>query len=171
MLLPGTTDQYFVNPNSSAPNKTYTFMRPGTNGGLELGKFQPPPSPAFAGGNARANRITKPQGFDVYRYSISTAKTDAQTGLSVPAPTLTLFSGGKLGGNFSAWTAEWNKIYFNQGSPKPNGSHPGLTTGVTGTYNSHTRQFTIIWRSAIVGGPFAGFTGFWHLQGKLVPPK
>ena len=66
-----------------------------------------------------------------------------------------------------AWTAEWNKIYFNQGAPKPGGTYPGLTRPVTGTYNRRTRAFEITWYSAIVGGPFSGFTGFWHLQGKI----
>jgi hypothetical protein len=168
MLLPGATDKYFANPQSRAHDKTYTLMRPGSNGGLELGRYQPAPSPAFSGtGNALAHRITKPETFASIQYSISTAKTDAQTGSHDPVPALTL-NGTKLTGNFGAWTAEWNKIYFNQGSPKPNGQYPGLTEPVTGTYNRKTGAFTIIWRSAIVGGPFSGFTGFWHLQGRLV---
>jgi hypothetical protein len=168
MLLPGTTDQYFANPQSRAPNKTYTLMRPGSDGGLQLGRYQPPPSTAFsASGNALAHRITKPETFASIQYSISTAKVDAQTGQPVSGPTLTLRA-NKLTGNLGAWTAEWNKIYFNQGSPKPGGQYPGLTQPVIGSYNRKTGAFAIIWRSAIIGGPFNGFTGFWHLQGKVV---
>lgn len=167
MIEPGGTDEYFSNASSTAPDHTYTFLRPGTDGGLELGQYQPPPSPAFTSeGFARASRVTKPQAFESIKFSISTASTDAQSGAKVPAPSLVL-NGNKLTGNFSAWTAEWNKIYFNQGAPKPNGSYPGLTRPVTGSYNSKTRAFTITWYSAIVGGPFNGFTGFWHLQGYL----
>ena len=165
MLLPGVTDKYFANPNSTAADKTYTLMRPGTDGGLELGHFQEPPSPAFSTtGFALAKRITQPQKFASINYSISTAPMDAQSGGLAKAPSLVL-NGSKITGNFSAWTAEWNRIYFNQGAPKPNGSYPGLTRPVTGTYDRKTRAFTIVWYSAIVGGPFNGFTGYWHLQG------
>jgi hypothetical protein len=169
MLLPGKTDEYFSNPQSRAADKTYTLMRPGTDGGLELGHYQPAPSPAFtASGFARANRITQPETFASIKYSISTAAVDAQSGTHDAIPSL-VHHGDKLTGNFSAWTAEWNKIYFNQGSPKPNASnpYPGLTQPVTGTYDAKTGAFTITWYSAIVGGPFNGFTGFWHLEGKL----
>ena len=38
---------------------------------------------------------------------------------------------------------------------------------MTGTYNPKTRAFVVTWYSAIVGGPFSGFIGFWHLQGKV----
>jgi hypothetical protein len=169
MLLPGKTDQYFSNPDSRAKDKTYTLMRPGSDGGLALGRFQPPPNPAFSSsGDALAHRITLPEMFASIRYSISSAPVDAQSGGRVGPPALTL-RGTKITGNLSAWTAEWNKIYFNQGAPKPGGSYPGLTRPVTGTFNRRTRKFTIIWYSAIVGGPFNGFTGFWHLQGVLKP--
>jgi hypothetical protein len=167
MLLPGQTDKYFLNPDARASDKSYPLLRPGTNGGLKLGNFQQPPSSPFSStGNARANRITQPEKFASILFSISTAPKDAQTGAPVKAPSLTL-RGTKLTGNFTAWTAEWNKIYFNQGAPKPNGSYPALTRAVTGTYNSRTHAYVITWYSAIVGGPFNGFTGFWHLQGKL----
>jgi hypothetical protein len=169
MLLPGETDQYFQNSSSKAPNKGYTYLSPGTERGLELGHYQRPPKPAFnrSNGNALVKSITKPQSFVGINFSISTAPTSAQGGGATPAPSLIL-RGNKLTGNFSAWTAEWNKTYFNQGAPKPGGSYPGLTEPVTGTYNSKTHAFTITWYSLIVGGPFNGFTGFWHLQGHLV---
>jgi hypothetical protein len=167
MLLPGKTDEYYANPQSNAANKTYTLLRPGTDGGLELGAYQPPPKPAFTStGSARAERITRPQVFTSIEFSISTAKVDAQSGAKDPAPSLILH-GDDITGNLSAWTAEWNKIYFNQGAPKPNGSYPGLTSPVTGKYDPKTGAFTIVWYSAIVGGPFNGFTGYWHLEGHV----
>lgn len=169
MLEPGKLDEYFANPESNARDKTYTLLRPGSQGGLTLGAYQQPPSPAFAAsGSALATHITQPQTFAGIKFSISTAPTDAQSQTSVPAPSLTL-RGTKLTGNLSAWTAEWNKIYFNQGAPKPGGSYPGFTRPVTGTYNPKTKAFTITWYSQIVGGPFSNFTGYWHLQGHVKP--
>jgi hypothetical protein len=169
MLLPGATDKYFANPDSRAKDKTYTLLRPGTERGLSLGKYQPPPTPAFASnGFALAKRITQPETFASIKFSISTAPTDAQSGRAVGAPRLTE-TGSKITGNLAAWTAEWNRIYFNQGAPKPGGSYPGLTQPVTGTYNHKTKAFAIVWYSAIVGGPFSGFTGYWHLQGTVRP--
>ncbi len=167
MLLPGATDQYFKNPDSRAKDQTYTLLRPGSDSGLELGEYQPAPSPAFsANGFALAHRITQPETFASIKFSISTAHVDAQSGATDPVPSLVV-RGNKITGNLSAWTAEWNKIYFNQGAPKPNAAapYPGGTRPVTGTYNPRTKAFTITWYSLIVGGPFNGFTGFWHLQG------
>jgi hypothetical protein len=169
MLLPGRSDQYFKNPDSRAKDQTYTLLRPGSDGGLELGKYQPAPSPAFsASGFALAHRITQPETFASIKFSISTAHIDAQSSATDAVPSLVV-RGNKITGNLSAWTAEWNKIYFNQGAPKPNAAapYPGGTRPVTGTYNAKTKAFTITWYSLIVGGPFSGFTGFWHLQGVL----
>lgn len=168
MILPGKTDSYFKNADSRAHDKTYTLLRPGTDGGLKLGAFQLPPRPAFSSnGFARARRITLPEKFAGINFSISTAPTDAQSHVAVHAPTLAV-TGSRLTGDFRAWTAEWNSIYFNQGAPKPNNSFPGYTRPVNGKYNAKTHAFELTWSSQIVGGPFNRFTGYWHLQGKLV---
>ena len=74
-----------------------------------------------------------------------------------------------LSGQVTAWAAQWNGDSFNQGSPKPDGSLPKPTTKLTGTYNPTTRAFTLVWTSLIVGGPFNGFAGYWHLAGTFVP--
>jgi hypothetical protein len=170
MLLPGATDKYFRNPNSKAKDKTYTLFIPGGERGLRLGSFQPPPSPAFASdGFALASSIVEPMKFAGIDFSISTAPTDAQSGQADVAPSLSV-TGDQVTGNFSAWTAEWNSIYFNQGAPKPGSEpFPGPTRPVVGTFNSRTKAYQIIWYSLIVGGPFNGFTGYWHLQGTVVP--
>jgi hypothetical protein len=166
MIFPGGAS-YFSNTDSTAKDKTYTLFTPGTDKGLKLGKYQAPPSPAFDTlGNALTTKIVKPLKFVGVKFSISTAAKDAQTGAKVPVPTLKV-KGKKVTGDLRAWTAEWNKIYFNQGSPKPNGSFPAPTKAVTGTYNKKTKKLEIAWQSLIVGGPFNGFTGYWHLQGKL----
>jgi hypothetical protein len=63
----------------------------------------------------------------------------------------------------------WNNQYFNQGSPKPDGSYPGNTRPATGTYDAGTGAFTLSWTSQVQGGPFDKFTGQWHLAGRFVP--
>ena len=167
MILPGAKDKYFENPDSRAGDKTYTLLRAGTDRGLKLGAFQAPPSPAFdSKGDALAERITLPEQFTGIKFSISTASKDAQSSAAVKAPEL-FVTRGKVSGDVRAWTAEWNSIYFNQGAPKPNNKYPGFTRPVNGTYNAKTGAFEIAWYSSIVGGPFNGFTGYWHLQGKL----
>jgi hypothetical protein len=164
-----TTGQFFQNPDSTCPNKTYTLAVPGAQGGLVTGKYQPDPTPVFnAQGGANANLIVQPQSFTAIDFSIATNKVDPQSGLHVPAPEISV-NHGKLSGQIEAWSAAWNKQYFNQGSPKPNGTHPGLTKALTGTYNATTHQFVLTWTSQVVGGPFNGFTGDWHLSGTFVP--
>jgi hypothetical protein len=49
------------------------------------------------------------------------------------------------------------------------GGTPGSTTALSGTYDPTTGQFTMSWKSLIVGGPFNTFTGVWHLTGTFVP--
>ena len=63
------------------------------------------------------------------------------------------------------YTAEWNKQYFNQGAPKPDGSGQPAK----GRYNARTKHFTLAWTSKIRGGPFNGFSGYWHLEGTFSP--
>ena len=55
--------------------------------------------------------------------------------------------------------------------PKPGGAKPGLTAAVTGTYNAKTHAFLLSWTSQVVGGPFNGFTGEWHLTGTFVAKR
>jgi hypothetical protein len=164
------TGTYFrmITPTGGyVPNggSTYILLRPGTDGGLRTGAYQPQPSPAFNGrGDSLANKIFQPQPFENVNFGASTQATDPQTKHAVPTPSI-FRSGTQLSGNLSAFSVSWNKQQFNQGSPKPNGSYPGRTTKVSGTYNATTHHYTLIWRSRIVGGPFNGFTGYWHFSG------
>ncbi|MEA2189300.1 MAG: hypothetical protein QOK16_4311 [Solirubrobacteraceae bacterium] len=158
---------FFVNPNSKAT--TYTLLSPGTEGGLRTGSYQEPPNPAFSPtGDALTNRIMAPQRFAFILYSLSTAPKDPQTGLDVPPPSISV-SDGTLSGQLQAFSAQWNKQFFNQGSPKPDGSSPGLTSPVTGTYNADTKAYTLQWTSQIVGGAFNNFSGVWHIEGIFEP--
>ena len=80
-----------------------------------------------------------------------------------------LNDGGRLSGQVTPWAAQWNGNSFNQGTPKPDGSVPGSTTLLSGTYDAATRRYVLNWKSLIVSGPFDSFTGSWHLTGTFTP--
>jgi hypothetical protein len=160
---------YFTNPDSTCKDQSYSAEIPGTDGGLVTGSYQPSPAKAFdAHGNSLAVRIIKPGSFTAIDFGIQTDPVDPQSKTKVPAPSI-VDNDGKLSGQLEAWSASWNNQYFNQGSPKPDGSMPGITSPVTGTYNATTGAFVLTWTSSIVGGPFNGFSGYWHLQGHFTP--
>ncbi|MGN6722485.1 MAG: hypothetical protein ACTHJM_07725 [Marmoricola sp.] len=171
MIQPNGTiahGKFFLNPDSKCPDQSFSVEKPGKDGGLVTGSYQPSTGRAFdAHGNALADRITVPGSFTAIKFGISTNAVDPQTGRKVTAPQI-YNDNGKLSGQISAWSAAWNNLYFNQGSPKPDGTRPGLTTPVSGTYDPTTHAFVLTWASQIVGGPFNGFTGYWHLQGTFV---
>ena len=161
---------FVSNSDSTCSDKTYTLLGPGSDGGVVTGGYQPAPSPAFdAQGNSLANRIVVPAVFFGVRFGLSTDPKDRQTGASVPPLAVQVDSAGKLSGDLRAWEATWNKQDFNQGSPKPDGSTPKLTTPAHGTYDATTGAFVLEWTSTIVGGPFNEFTGSWHLTGTFRP--
>jgi hypothetical protein len=171
LIFPGGnvhTGYFFQNTSSRCFNKSFTTITPGTEGGLLTGGFQPAPTRSFTkNGDARAHAIIRPVSFAAIDLSLSTQAIDPQTKKRVPAPVMDN-NGGRLSGNVEALSAEWRSIYFNQGSPKPGGHRPGLTQPVSGSYNVRTHAFTLDWTSKIVGGPFTGFIGQWHLAGKFV---
>jgi hypothetical protein len=156
---------FVTNGDSSCGDKTFTPLKPGGEGGLKTGEFQPNPDPAFdKGGNAVASNLAEPQKWFAVAFALSTNQKDPQTGNDVAAPTLTA-NGNKLSGDLRAFSAAWNGQFFNQGSPKPDGSTPGNTSRPTGTYDGSSNTFSLDWNSQIVGGPFGNFTGTWHFEG------
>jgi hypothetical protein len=172
MIYPNGTvgkGPFFVNSDSTARNKGYTLFRAGIDGGLRTGAFQEQPKPAFqSNGFSLSNRIVQPLLFAGIKFGLSTAATDPQSGRKVGAPRIYV-DGRKITGDLRGFTASWNKIYFNQGAPKPNGTRPGKTRSVRGFYNSKTKRFAFDWVSQIVGGPFNDFSGYWHFEGRFVP--
>jgi hypothetical protein len=161
--------KYFHNPDSPCKDTSYSVQVPGTKGGLITGTYQPSPTKPFdAKGNSLADQIAKPGTFTAIQFGVQTDPVDPQTHQKVPAPTI-YDDNGKLTGNLSAFSASWNNQYFNQGSPKPDGSYPGLTTPVSGTYDAKTGAFVITWSSQIQGGAFNEFGGYWHLKGHFTP--
>jgi hypothetical protein len=162
---------FVSNSDSTCADKTYTLLGPGSDGGLVTGTYQPAPSPAFDGqGNSLSRRIVSPAVFFGVKFSVSTDPEDRQSGTAVTAPSIQTDASGKLTADMRAWEATWNKQDFNQGSPKPDGSMPKLTTAPHGTYNATTGAFVLEWTSTIVGGPFNEFTGSWHLEGIFRAP-
>jgi hypothetical protein len=156
---------FMPNPDSRSRNKTYTLGRPGRDGGLATGRFQGHPSPPFSShGNALANRIIKPENYTSIAFSVATLKVDPQSKKTVSV-TSARVSGRRLTVNVPGFTAEWNKQYFNQGAPKPDGSG----SPATGTYNAKTKRYVLTWTSKIHGGAFNGFSGYWHLEGTFSP--
>jgi hypothetical protein len=168
MVMPAGTvaaGPFIANADSLCADKTYIALQPGSAGGLVTGKYQPQPNPPFdAAGNGVATTILTPTKFFGVAFAVSTNKTDPQSSATTKAPSIKV-SKGKLSGDLDAFSVAYGKQQFNQGAAKPDGSKPGATAGPTGTYNSGTHAFTIEWSSAIVGGPFDGFTGVWHLEG------
>jgi hypothetical protein len=160
-----------ANPNSASSDKSVTLLAPGSDGGLRTDGHQPAPSPAFsAEGDALASSIIQPTSFHGRSFSVVTAPTDAQTKTSVPVPEIRLEE-DRLRGQITAWSAQWNHQWFNQGTPKPDGTTPGRTTELRGTFDAASRRYVLEWQSLIVGGPFNGFAGRWHLEGEFVPAE
>jgi hypothetical protein len=148
-------------------NADYTPLKPGSRGGLTTGSYEPNPTPPFAGSSATASQIFLPADFFGSNFGVSTNPVDPQTHTPVPPPSITS-TAGILSGNVSSVSVAYNGAYFNQGSPKPDGTYPGSTKALTGTI-SCTGAFTIQWQSQIVGGAFNNFTGVWHLSGTFTP--
>jgi hypothetical protein len=174
MLIPGGAAP-LLNSNSPLANQDYTPLSPGSDGGLQTFAYQPAPSPAFAEekggkpvGNALASRIMQPQEFEGYDFSVVTQSSDPQSGEADPLAQLTT-TGGQLAGELTAWAVGWNGQWFNQGAPKPDGSLTGGTTAVSGSFDATSCHYVLEWKSLIVGGPFAGFVGAWHLEGTFLP--
>ncbi|WP_433661965.1 hypothetical protein ACQPW1_07295 [Nocardia sp. CA-128927] len=201
MVQPGGTPEkgpYMPNGDSPAQGGSTTLLEPGTAGGLRIGGYQSEPNPGFAQGNSLSASITKPTKFFAVEFGISTNPVDPQTQRRVPPPAVTN-DGGKLTADVSSWAASWNDQEFNQGAPKPPEKQDAQVAGAeqvqkvwdwvakqwfdkpapdaaqgpsaTGTYDSKTRKFTLQWTSLIVGGPFNGFTGVWHLEGLFEPAE
>jgi hypothetical protein len=191
------TGPYMRNADSPADGGLVTLLQPGTAGGLHTGGYQSQPTLPFASdGNSLANAIMTPTKFFGVKFSVSTNRVDLQTKTAV-APPMVWLQNGKLTADLSAWAASWNNQNFNQGAPKPvqstgakapgqqqvgrawdwvsqkwMGSSPKPSVNgadATGTFDAKTGTFVLEWTSLIVGGPFNGFTGFWHLQGVYSP--
>jgi len=175
MILPGGTvdaGPFFPNSDSTCGDITYSQLAPGTDGGLINGKFQPQPEPPFDdAGNGLANEILKPVKFSALDFAVSTNKVDPQSGTDVKPITIKANKKGALSGATTAFSVAYGGQQFNQGTPKPDGSLPGASAALTGTYDKKTGEYSFEWISQIVGGPFDTFTGVWHFEGTFKAKK
>ncbi|MEX0665767.1 MAG: hypothetical protein WD598_13505 [Acidimicrobiia bacterium] len=175
MIQPGGTldaGPFLPNGDSSCGDKTYSPLVPGTDGGLITGKFQPQPDPPMdAAGNGLADAILEPTKFFAQNFAVSTNDTDPQTGESVKPLSIKASKSGTLSGDTTAFSVAYGGQQFNQGAPKPDGSLPGITTKLTGTYDKKTGAYEMEWVTQIVGGPFDTFTGVWHFEGTFKAKK
>jgi len=176
MIQPGGSAKdgpFLSNTSSKCSDQTYTDMQPGKDGGLSTVAFQPQPDPPFTneGGSQQGanDKITMPKEFFGSKYATATNATDPQTSLPTVLPKIVVDSGGQLTGDMRAFAAAYQGQHFNQGAPKPDGSTPGATTALSGTYDPATKKFSMEWASTIVGGPFDNFTGKWHFEGVFEP--
>lgn len=173
MFIPRGLEWPFSNENSRSRDKTYTLLRPGTDGGLRTDAYQTPASPLYDGTGVLTRSIVQRELFFGAYFTVFTQSSDAATGATTGSPTPIpeiYCKDGRLTGQTTAWTANWNGApLFNQGSPKPDGSLPGFTQPVSGTYDPVTRHYVIEWTSQIVGGGFNNYSGYWHLEGTFVP--
>ena len=159
---------FIANSDSPCGDTTWTPLSPGTDGGLTTGAYQSHPDPAFDdGGHGTASAIVQPQPFFAVAFAVATNATDPQTEAETSAPSVVAADDGTLTGDLSAFAAAWNGQHFNQGAPKPAGGSAEGTTEPTGTYDEASGAYSLQWTSLIVGGPFNGFTGVWHLEGNF----
>ncbi len=168
----GTIEEgpFMTNTDSPCGDTSWTPLSAGSDGGLTTGSYQPHPDPAFdEGGNGTASAILQPQTFFAVAFAVATNETDPQTEEPVPAPRITAAADGSLTGDLSAFGVAWNGQHFNQGSPKPGDASGDEATAPAGTYDEESGSYTLEWTSLIVGGPFDGFTGVWHLEGTFTP--
>ena len=157
------------NPNNSASQEG------GPAGGITLGTHQPfvlspdvphPPSgTGYAGTPASLTTAMQTfQFFGVNTY-IGLNAVSYQSGNAKPAPSATVDAAGNLSVELSSWEVIWNGSVFEQG---PRVSAATGFAPATGTYDYETGNYSIGWVSKIVGGPFSGVPGHWHLEGTIL---
>ena len=172
MIQPGgsyASGPFLSNNSSTCADTSYTDLTPGKDGGLSTTAYQPQPNPPFDGNGGTNDKITLPKGFFGANFATATNQTDPQMNLTTALPVITHDGAGKLSGDLRAFAAAYQGQHFNQGAPKPDGSMPGATTLLSGTYDKATKKFSFEWASTIVGGPFNNFTGKWHFEGTFEP--
>lgn len=166
---------WLPNSSSRARNNTFTLLSPGSDGGLRTDRYQAPVVPHYDDTGVLTQSIVQRELFFGSYFTVFTQDYDWQTfgetGVRRETPIPEIFSkDGKLTGQTAAWTANWNKGgLFAQGTPKSDGTLPRSTTPLTGSYDPVTKRFLLEWQSLIVGGPFNGFFGYWHLEGTFEP--
>jgi hypothetical protein len=79
MVVSAAQGHAVPNPRGGCANAEYTVLQPGTDGGLETGRFQGQPTPAFdANRDSTVRRIIEPATFGHFRLGFATSPRDEQ---------------------------------------------------------------------------------------------
>lgn len=126
----------------------------------------------FNGTPTTAGTIVSPFKFFGVSTYVGTNPVSYQSGNSHTAPTAAVDLGNCVGDvcamtiDLSSWEVMWNGSAFEQG-PRPVSTGPFVLA--TGQYNIVNHDYSVEWSSQINGGPFNKTTGYWHLEGTVVP--
>lgn len=171
------------NPNGSA-----AMLNPGSAGGIVLGAYQNfvlnPNVPHLYNWDGKGSgagtgygsppttqgTMLKPFSFFSSLTYVGTNPISYQSAEAHPVPTADISNcvgnNCTLSVDLSSWEVMWNGSAFEQG-PRP--SNLGGFVPAVGTYDLATHAYSLTWASQIKGGPFNGVTGYWHLDGTVVP--
>ena len=168
------------------PDGNAAMLAPGSAGGIVLGTHQnfvlnpnvPHPynwdglGAAAGTGYSGITQSTMLTSFDFFGTPTfgGTNPISYQSGEAHAAPTADISNcvGNTctLSMDLSSWEVMWNGNAFEQG-PRP--LNTGAFVPAVGTYDLATSAYSLTWNSQIKGGPFNGVTGYWHLEGTVVP--
>jgi hypothetical protein len=170
---PVFTGGSYFSLGANNPN-TGVSQEGGSAGGITLGAHQPftlnpdvPNPPSGTGyGSTPVEESTAMKKFSFFGAStyIGTNPVSFQSGNVKATPSVTVDVTGNISADLSSWEVMWNGSVFEQG-PRPSGS---AFIPATGTYDYDTGDYVIDWVSKIVGGPFNGVPGYWHLEGTIL---
>jgi hypothetical protein len=130
------------------------------------------PGTGYSGAPTTESDLIETFGFFGVNTYVGTNPVSYQSGNPHPAPTADVDMNSCIGNTcnlsveLSSWEVMWNGSAFEQG-PRPIKS--GSFVLATGTYDVVTHAYVLGWASQINGGPFNGVTGYWHLEGTVVP--
>ena len=172
---------------SNNPNGNAAMLSPGTADGIQLDSFQNfvtdpnephpdgHPDAPFGAGSGYSALVSEGSAFSSFSFFgtstyIGLNPISYQSGIAKNTPTLDLVSGScvsnvcDITADFSAWEVYWNGSVFEQG-PRPDNTLPFELAA--GTVDIVTGDYALDWSSQILGGPFNGVTGFWHIEGQF----
>ncbi|WP_372522369.1 hypothetical protein [Sulfuricaulis sp.] len=157
-IVLGTYQNFVLNPDVPHP---YNWNGLGASAGT-----------GFSGTPTTLSNMLSPFAFFGVQTYVGTNPVSYQSGDSHPAPTADVNMGSCVGSactltmDLSSWEVMWNGSAFEQG-PRPDNTGPFVPA--VGTYDVLTHAYSLSWASQINGGPFGGVTGYWHLEGTVVP--
>jgi len=172
------------NPNSNSA----AMLAPGLAGGIQLDSFQnfvtDPDEPhpaghpdavngAGSGYNALVSEGSALSAFTFFGVPtyVGLNPLSYQSGLTKNAPTLNMDSSScvdsvcDIAVDLSSWEVFWNGSVFEQG-PRPDNTISDFELAM-GTVDVVSGEYILNWKSQILGGPFSGVDGFWHLEGQF----